>query len=191
MRAKLNSRPSCSAPPHHRSSHGAMRTLQANTLSSNCATSRRPPAAARRTRRYAQGVSGDRPGTTLLPPAHRRDPGHARSRRASHHPAQPPRLFLRRHVSRLRRKVAVRKLRHLTHLPSADRRRSGPVPNRPAAAMSLLRLQKDRPQSLPRMRERTSPFSRRRIAARRTAPAGDLPPRSHRPHGPRHCPRPP
>ena len=43
----------------------------------------------------------------LFSPAHRRDPGHARPLRTSHHPAQSPRLLLRRDVPRVWRKAPV------------------------------------------------------------------------------------
>ena len=80
------------------------------------------PAAAGRAGRYAPRIPGDRPGASLLPRSYRRDTGHARSRRAGHYPAQPPRLLLRRHVPRLRRKAPVRELLHLAHLSQAGAR---------------------------------------------------------------------
>ena len=42
-----------------------------------------------------------------------------RSRRAGHHPAQPPRLLLCRHLPRLRRKARMPELRHRAHASQA------------------------------------------------------------------------
>ena len=52
-----------------------------------------PPAPRRRDDRHARRVPRNRPGTTLRPPTHRRNPSHARPRRTGHHPPQPPRLL--------------------------------------------------------------------------------------------------
>ena len=149
------------------------------------------PAARRRARRHAHRVSRDRPGTHLLAPADRGDPGHARSRRAGHHPAQPPRLLDRRHVPQLRRKDRVRKLRHLDDLSQDASARTTAIAQ-PGQRLEChyCGFSPHRAEDLPEVRERASLFSRRRLAARRRTPAGALPPRAHRPHGPRHRPRP-
>ena len=75
------------------------------------------PAAHRRTGRHANRIPRNRPRRHLLPPARRRDTGHARPRRAGDGSAQPARLLLHRALPKLRREDRVRELRHRHDVP--------------------------------------------------------------------------
>ena len=117
-----------------------------------------------------QRVPGDRRSDNIFSRvAHRADPRRARPRRAGPYSAQPPRLLLRRHLPRLRRKAGVPELRHRPHPPQAARRETGLARAGQRLECHYCGYRRTVPAALPQMRERTPLLPRRRLATGRGA----------------------